>query len=71
MPAEKLNHGILKGKTEELLQKLDRITAALILVIVPLAAVNCHAVMCSQAVSVDVLVGRTDLFHLSSMTLKK
>ena len=63
MPAEKLYHRILKRKTEELLQKLDRITAALILVIVPLAAVDSHAVMRSAAVRVNILIRRADFFH--------
>ena len=63
MTAEQFNHGILKRKTEELLQKFDRIAAALILVIIPLAAGDSHAVVSSAAVRVDVLVCRTDALH--------
>ena len=66
MTAEQLNNGILKRKVEKLLQKLDRITASLIFVIILLAAVNGHAVMRSRSVRVDILIRRADLFHMTA-----
>ena len=66
MTAKQFDHGILKRKTKELLQKFDCVTAALIFVIVPLAAADSNAVMRSAPVRVDILIGRPDTFDATA-----
>ena len=63
MTAKQFDHGILKRKTKELLQKFDCVTAALIFVIVPLAAADSNAVMRSAPVRVDATAATAEILN--------